>query len=337
MLANVDNNQDLECGEFAIQEPLLSSSSNLKIKNTELLHKRKYIKRRVDERIKLKPVLNEWKDVLEPNKVLVSMNTAIFQQEIIMHNANKSFMLNFGFLSKLSDSGFGYIDLNTPFKCLIGSGPLTKNLEKCIIPTECPTNPHVLIDIMHSMICGIATNFFCVLVDKDNQPMFCHLQCAPITKNAQNTVFTDVPDSCWAMLTIQNASQIGSALHYGSTYGLKPSRFNGTGPLTRPKKMTSSKPNIPNTHSVNSDAVGENCSSEENLMRKDNALAGIVITGSAVSETATTEKRPLAESQFQAFKAAIKNAEKSFTSVSQCSLSDASAAVSLDINGEKEP
>ena len=186
---------------------------------------------------------------------------------------------------------------------------------------------------MHSVIHGIATNFFCVLVDKDNQPMFCHLQCAPISKNTQyGAILKEVPDSFWAMLTIQNASQIGSALHFGSTYGLKPSRFNGSGPLARPKKTAPSKVNLQLTYS----AVGVALNNVKIDATEKNE-SNQVVTGSAGSDAATTGARTLTsstptESKFQAFKAAIENAKKSLTSVSLRSVSDASAA---DIDREE--
>jgi hypothetical protein len=220
------------------------------------LQKRKYAKRKAEDknRIKFKPISCEWHNILAQNKLVVSMNTEIFQQDVVIRQANAVFLQNFGFINAAHAAG----DVNAraepqprgaiglPFRALIGDTPMTMDLDKCMLekwtlPVECPTSNRVLTNVTHSMTSGTNTSFFCTLVDSCNRPMFCHMQCVPIINHGNSSKATKPetkPDNYvnsqstkekiqnifWAVLTIHCASQIGCAMQFGIGYGLKPNQ-----------------------------------------------------------------------------------------------------------------
>jgi len=228
--------------------------------------KRKYTKRTAEEKNPKQTLSCEWKDISQHNKIVVSMNTGIFQQDVIMRQANGTFLKNFGFTgldsaytepnnrgvgaNKLSmNEPSGAMDL--PLRTIIGDKRLTRDIDNCIPPPECPTSNRVLTNVMHAMTTGTNTSFFCTLVDSCNRPMFCHLQCVPIAANKHtlkvlksekeqgreteteteaerddhSIVDAASPGKAqqvfWAVLTIHCASQIGCAMQFGIGYGLK--------------------------------------------------------------------------------------------------------------------
>jgi len=218
--------------------------------------KRKYTKRTAEEK-NSKQTICEWKDISQHNKVVVSMNTAIFQQDVVIRQANGTFMRNFGFTnSTLMTPVDSYVNklgaiepavaMGIPFRNIIGDTRLTMDLDYWTPPAECPTSNAVLTNVMHSIASGTYDGFYCTLVDSCNRPMFCYLQCTPILANepaagagamktaerghraesavaaaATAAVQVKVQNTLWAVLTIHCASQIGCAIQFGMGHGLR--------------------------------------------------------------------------------------------------------------------
>ena len=222
--------------------------------NGEVTHqKRKYVKRKAEDKIKFQPVSSDWQNNLADNKLVVSMNSGIFQQDVVIHQANAAFMQNFGFKDAAYVAGVAYnaacdncIEqrgaVGLPFRALIGDTPLKMSSEKWGLeltpPLECPTSNRVLTNVMHSMASGVNTSFFCILLDSCHRPMFCHLHCVPIAnptlplkatkleidsgnQAAFLSTHENVQSIFWAVLNIRCASQIGCAMQFGIGYGLK--------------------------------------------------------------------------------------------------------------------
>jgi len=135
-------------------------------------------------------ILGNWSD-LRPSKLVVSMETGIFKQELKMRYANKTFKDNFAWKevskrhrrSSSSSSTLKHTIWNTPLDAILGIKPIQRSGSGWIWPDEdCVTSAQVANSIRHSMLGNKITSFYSVLVRFDGYPVCCYVQCTPLSQ-----------------------------------------------------------------------------------------------------------------------------------------------------------
>jgi hypothetical protein len=206
-----------------------------------------------------------WVDALHPNKMLVSMSTAVFKQDVTIREYNDLFSMNFGFLSPIlenesletlsaaSSPSPSLQDakviqdtslIGRPLRRIIGDRGFRNSDDELASGIGCPSSPRILINIMHSMTSGKECSFYCAMRHRNGLPIMCHLQCVPLGRGrlspggftnddcaANSQVnFVDsgarsAPEVCWALLNIHAASLVAGAIQQGVGFGLPWSTF----------------------------------------------------------------------------------------------------------------